>query len=73
MEEKLNLERIVESAKDKTLKNDFKLGFAAPQYLDVKKEYYTKDEKVYLINFIHTRKFYSTIKQKFHLALIKSK
>ncbi len=32
----------------KTVKDDNHLNFAPPKYLDIKKEYITKDEKVYL-------------------------
>ena len=45
MEEKLKIDSILN---DKTINNDYRLDFPTPQFLDIKKEYYTKEEKVKL-------------------------
>lgn len=43
LEEKLKLD---DKLQTKTIKNDFHIGLTPPQYLDIKKDYKSKDEKV---------------------------
>lgn len=42
----------------KPFMNNNIIDLPTPQYLDIKKEYYTKDEKVNFLNFFHLNNFY---------------